>query len=60
MTAQTARIARMTLSARESEIRAQVTSQPASWLTLIGLGTPEALEAHIAAKVADEAEVLGL
>ncbi len=45
----------MTLKAKESELRATVTALPTDYLARIGLGTPEAVEAYIAAEMAEEA-----
>jgi hypothetical protein len=47
-----------TLAAIERQHRAQIAALPVEYLARIGLGTPEAIEAHVAAELADEAEAL--
>lgn len=47
-------IAQITRSAFEVELRASVAALPADYLARIGLDSPEAIEAYIAAEVADQ------
>ncbi len=44
---------RMILAATEAELRATVAALSPDYLARIGLGTPEAIEAYIAAELAD-------
>ncbi len=45
----------MILAAEEAELRATVAALSADYLSRIGLGSTEAVEAYIAAEMADEA-----
>lgn len=47
-------IAAQHIASVEREIRAAIAALPADYLARIGLGTPEAIEAHVAATVAAE------
>lgn len=53
-------IARQTLTARETALRAKIAGLAPTYLVQIGLTTPQLIEQHIADEMADEAEALGL
>ena len=55
MNTATAAIARKNTATQERELRATVAALPAAYLAMLGLNTPAAIEAYIAAEMSDEA-----
>jgi hypothetical protein len=48
-------IASLNLASKEAELRETIAALSPEWLAMVGLGTPEAVEAYVAAELEDAA-----